>query len=45
MPISWTGSSGHTYDLYKTPMTWASAKIYAESVGGYLAKVETAAEK
>ena len=41
---SWVGASGHTYGLYKTAMTWTAAKSFAESVGGYLAHVDSDAE-
>ncbi|MDF1813447.1 MAG: hypothetical protein P1V20_14715, partial [Verrucomicrobiales bacterium] len=34
----------HTYQWFKTPMTWKEAKSTAEALGGYLATVETEEE-
>ncbi len=41
---TWVGESGHTYGLFKTAKTWSDAADYAEATGGYLVKVDTAAE-
>lgn len=40
----WTGTSGNTYQLYTSLLTWDEANAFAQSIGGYLAKVDTAAE-
>ena len=36
--------AGHTYQIVKTAMTWAAAKAWAESQGGHLAYITSAAE-
>jgi len=40
----WTGTSGNTYQLYASLLTWDEANAFAQSIGGYLAKVDTATE-
>lgn len=42
--MTWVGASGHTYGLYKIPLNWSDANYYANSVGGYLAKVDDYSE-
>ena len=42
--ISWVGSSGSTYELYKSLVTWSDASAFAASRGGYLVKVDSASE-
>ena len=37
-------ASGHTYQIVKTAMTWSAAKAWAESQGGHLAYITSAAE-
>jgi len=41
---SWVGASGHAYGLYKVAKTWDAAKLFAGSVGGYLAKIDSPTE-
>ncbi|NRP96471.1 Ig-like domain-containing protein [Marinobacterium sp. xm-a-127] len=42
--LTWTGASGHTYQLYKQLYTWDEASNFAQSIGGYLVKVDDYAE-
>ena len=42
--MTWVGASGHTYGLYKIPLNWSDANYYANSLGGYLAKVDDYSE-
>lgn len=41
---SWVGAAGNTYELYKIATTWSDAEAFAIDNGGYLAKVDSAAE-
>ena len=38
------GGNGHWYAYFATPKQWAEAKPYAESLGGHLVTVQSAAE-
>ena len=41
---AWNGASGNSYGLYKVAKTWNDAQVSAEGLGGYLVKVNSAAE-
>ena len=41
---SWTGSSGNTYEIYKSLATWGEASTFARSKGGYLVKIDNSIE-
>jgi hypothetical protein len=41
---AWNGASGNSYALYKVAKTWNDAQVSAEGLGGYLVKVNSAAE-
>ena len=42
--VTWTGSSGNTYKLYKSLNTWDEANALASREGGYLVKVDNSQE-
>ncbi len=43
--LSWTNSStGQSYEFYTSPKTWADANAYAQSIGGYLVKIDSVTE-
>lgn len=37
--------NNHTYEFYTNPVTWKTAKLYAEKLGGHLATITSQAEQ
>ena len=45
IPVTTRIFNGHTYSLYDMGLTWNAAKLYCESLGGYLATITSQEEQ